>query len=1020
MTPNPKETRRRFAEAVKAAKNTGVPALHEDTSWDFETYSEADIRSVGGSRYARHPSTEVLMLTVQDSQGQMIQWVPAFGDEVPERMLHLLLDPTTTKQAWNARFELDIFENVLGYPCPLEEWKCVMVMAASQALPMDLATAGVVVGLPDDMLKMSDGKRLIKKFSVPRKPSKKNPSTRVYPKDDPEDFELFLKYNRQDVKTERAILSRIRKWDMPDHEWHLWRIDQRINQAGIPVNRAMVENAIRIYDDVFSDRMDRMKAVTGLENPNSGSQLLPWLRAHGYPWHDLKKGHVKRALRDADDLGLDPDTRNVLRWRSEISRTSVKKYSALLEALDDDDRLRGCLQFCGAGRTWRWSGRRFQPQNLARPTKEYEKRIHYAVDLVEHSFAWAIEQIHDTPIDLLSSTIRSVVQAPEGYEFQDADLNAIENRVLGWVAESDTILKVFREGRCPYLDFATRMFRQPYHELLAEYEAGNKQKRTIAKPGVLGCFGPETLVLTPRGWVPLIQVHRQDLVFDGLEFVAHGGVVNQGVREVIDFFGVEVTPDHKILCGDRWEEAYRVKSESRLMRQALGSGIGPFNTRNIEVVRVGRTDADANAATKNGSGEPICVEDSAPVAFRAHCGLDGSRIYPPRSLIDTLIGFTRSVLGAEILKTPSTVTMEVGESSVDSVQRKILCSIWNRFPGLGTLFSKWIGKTMTGIMNPAIYDWFLGESRPVTPGKTSKLSTVGEATQPLSFGKDTVRDTETFRQFFGKLKPDFPRSRSSKTSGDVEARTVYDLVNAGPRSRFTILTQEGPVIVHNCGYMLSGGDEKENSKTGEIERTGLWGYADSMGISMTREQAHNSVFIFRETYVEVVELWWALDRAAREVIRTGVSQRVGKVVFDKSGPYMRIRLPSGRYLHYLRPKLVERATPWGKIRVQVSYEGKDQITGKWTRITTHPGKLTENIVQAISRDLLAHGILLAHERYGLRIVLHVHDQIVTMAAAAESKETLEILNKCLETNPGWAPDLPLASEGFTDTIFRKD
>lgn len=708
--PRPWKTRALFLAAVEAMREFEIPALHEETSWDFETWSEADIKKVGGSRYARHESTEVLMLTVRTGAGEEIQWVPALGEPVPDRMLQLLLDPTTSKAAWNARFELDIFEHVLGYPCPLEEWKCVMVMAASLALPMDLATAGKVVRLPEELLKLAEGKRLIKKFSCPRKPTKKDARTRVQPEDDPEDFALYLHYNRQDVVAEREILTRIRKWDMPEHEWHLWRIDQRINQAGIPVNRAMVENAIRIYDDVYADRMAKMRDVTGLDNPNSGQQLLPWLQQRGYPWPDLKKGHVKRALDNAEAYRLDRETRNVLVWRSEISRTSVKKYPRLLDTMDDDDRLRGTLQFCGAGRTWRWSGRLFQTQNLARPTPEYEPIIHQAVDMVEHSWAWAIEQMHDTPIDLLSSCVRSAVQAPKGYEFQDADLNAIENRVLGWTADCDKILDVFRNGQCPYVSFATYMYQQSYEDLYHEYKVlKDKTKRTIAKPAVLG-----------------------------------------------------------------------------------------------------------------------------------------------------------------------------------------------------------------------------------------------------------------------------------------------------------------------AGYMLSGGQEKENAKTGEIERTGLWGYADSMGIAMTQQQANDSVIIFRETFTEVVELWWALDAAARKVITTGQPVQVGRVVFDKSGPFMRIRLPSGRCLHYLRPQLIQKRTPWGKMRWQVSYEGKDQVTGKWTRITTHPGKLTENIVQAIARDLLAHGIRLAHDVHGLRIVLHVHDQIVTLAGATESNETLEVLNACLETRPEWGLDLPLASDGFTDTIFRKD
>ncbi len=707
--PRPEETRRLFLQDVQRMQRKGVPALHLDTSWDFETFSEADLRKVGGSRYARHPTTEVLMLSVTLESGETLQWVPAEGERIPERMLAMLLDPTTKKAAWNARFELDIFAHVLGHPCPLEQWKCVMVMASSLALPMDLDTAGKVVKVPEELRKLKDGKRLIQKFSKPRKPSKNDARTRWQPEDDRGDWDLYKTYNRTDTVAEREILRRIRRWDMPAHEWDLWRIDQEINNTGIPVNRAMVENAIRIYDEVYADRMARMRAITGLDNPNSQPQLLPWLQARGYPWEDLKKGHVKRAVDHAEEYGFDEDTRKVLVMRSEIARTSVKKYPALLNALDDDDHLRGCLQFCGAGRTWRWSGRLFQPQNLARPTPEYEHRPHYVADFVEHGTAWLIEQIHDTPIDMLASGVRSVVQAPPGWEFQDADLNAIENRGLGWVADCDKILDVFRKGQCPYVSFATYMYGTPYEQLYAEYKAGDKTKRTIAKPAVLG-----------------------------------------------------------------------------------------------------------------------------------------------------------------------------------------------------------------------------------------------------------------------------------------------------------------------AGYMLSGGVEVENKKTGEMERTGLWGYAAAMGIDMTQDQAHASVATFRGAFQDVVEMWWALDRAMRQVIMTGEPKQVGRVRMDMAKPFLRIILPSGRALHYLRPRLLRRPTPWGEIRQQITYEGKDQKTGKWTRITTHPGKITENIVQAIARDLLAHAMTLAYRKYGLRIILHVHDQIITMAGKTESRETLEILNRCLETLPPWAPDLPLASEGFCDTIFRKD
>jgi DNA polymerase len=249
-----------------------------------------------------------------------------------------------------------------------------------------------------------------------------------------------------------------------------------------------------MVDDLFEDRIAKMKQITGLENPNSNQQLLPWLQENGYPYEDMVAGHIEKALEQAEErcqetMGKDPndnDYHAILEMRSEISKSSVKKYAALQKALSYDDTMKGAFQFNGASRTGRFSGRRFQPQNLAKAKPHLEdKQEEMAKDLEVLDLRLA-EDKYGNPVDLLSGAVRTVVQPHNNRLVVGADLNAIENRVLGWVCEDEKILNVFRQGKCPYVDFATYMFKEEYDVLYDEYKSGDKSKRTAAKPGVLG------------------------------------------------------------------------------------------------------------------------------------------------------------------------------------------------------------------------------------------------------------------------------------------------------------------------------------------------------------------------------------------------------------------------------------------------------------------------------------------------------------------------------------------------------
>jgi DNA polymerase bacteriophage-type len=496
--------------ADRAIRDSGsLYRLHHD----FETFNERSLPDVGADVYSRDPSCEVLMCAYSVNDNDIHQWVPAEGEKMPAELREMMLDKRAIKFAWNKPFEWSIWANCLGIETAHEEWRDPMIMSFSLSLPGSLSMSGQVVELPEDTQKMKDGKLLIREFCVPRKPTKNKPYTRTLPHHEPEKWERFKLYNRTDVGAERGILRKLKPFDMSPFEWRLWILDQKINQAGIPINMDLVRNAITVYEGIIDTRIKRMKAITGLANPNSNSQLLGWLKERGhlgedeargqfYPFDDVTKGHVQRAkerldsLIDLDDFA-DPgekqeaiDVREVLETRLVVAATSPKKYYALERAVDQSGPvpvLRNAFQFAGAGRTGRWAGRLFQAQNLPRPAKLLEKKIAAHVRNLELLTTRELEALYPKPMDLLKSCIRPAAQAPEGYLFVDADLNAIENRVLGWIAECVKILRVFHLNRDPYIDFATYLFGGFYDDLMAEYKAGDSYKRTISKPGVLGC-----------------------------------------------------------------------------------------------------------------------------------------------------------------------------------------------------------------------------------------------------------------------------------------------------------------------------------------------------------------------------------------------------------------------------------------------------------------------------------------------------------------------------------------------------
>lgn len=699
---------------------------------DFETASECDLRKHGLMRYAKHASTRVLMLGWAFDDEPVQLWQPHLDPDMPARVRDALADPSVTKVAHNAQFERAIIEDVLKLTSPVEQWRCTMVSAYLLALPGSLQDLGKVIGLPEEQQKAKTGATLIRRFCMPREPTQQKPWRWSTPHNEPEDWKLFCDYCVQDVATERLIFKKLSKFHIPDSEWRLWCLDQEINRRGVPVDVEFVRAALDVAAAEKKRLLGEMKAITGLANPGSTAQILPWLRERGYPFSDMRKERVTKALEDFDNWTqqppypneppagssdevmqryfaaqhrhesfqpLDDDAKAVLRLHQQASKSSWKKYQAILD-YEYEGRLYYQFQFAGAGRTARWAGRGVQLQNLPRPAKAHEDHLDHIRDLISARDLEGLALFYGNVMACLASALRSAIATQDDTKLVVADLSSIESRALAWLARCDALLDVFRTGKCAYKSFATRMFNKPYDEI-------TKRERQDAKPAVLG-----------------------------------------------------------------------------------------------------------------------------------------------------------------------------------------------------------------------------------------------------------------------------------------------------------------------CGYRLGGG--AEIGEYPDVVKTGLFGYAEMMGVKFTKEQAHESVRVFRESYPEIVQFWYDLENAAMSAVRTQQPQVVGPLQFDIKAPFLRMRLPSGRFVHYLRPRIekVKSKLPSGDVieKWQTTYEGYSNKR-EWCRMATHGGRFTEQATQALSRDILAHGMSQAAPE-GFLMVGTTHDEIIAEQPEWDILDE-HVLSHCMSVVPSWAKGLPLGAEGYTSQVYRK-
>lgn len=491
---------------------------------DLETRSDADITKTGVYRYADSPCFDILLFAVSIDDAPVQVYDLAQNDIIPDNILHALADHNVMKHSFNASFERvcisvwlkrnypELFhgygnpqDSVSDYLDP-ESWRCSMVASAYLGLPLTLAGVGAVLKL--EQQKMTEGKALIRYFCVPYDTIHGVPKFRS-PADAPDKWQIFKAYNKRDVETEMEIEAKISKFPVPQSVWEEYILDQKINDRGIQVDMPFVQNAIQIGDTVKKALTEKLSDITGLENPNSVQQMKNWLSESGLEMQSLGKKEVQEQL-----LTAPAHIREVLQLRQQTSKSSVKKYTAMQNAVCHDHRARGMFQFYGANRTGREAGRIIQLQNLP---QNHLPDLEEARDLVLSGDIDALDMLYEDIPDTLSQLIRTAFIPQKGYQFIVADFSAIEARVIAWLAGETWRMEAFARGEDIYCASASRIFGV---SVVKHGENGHlRQKGKVAE---LACrYGGSVGAMKAMGGSNMSDAELKQIVTDWREASPH-------------------------------------------------------------------------------------------------------------------------------------------------------------------------------------------------------------------------------------------------------------------------------------------------------------------------------------------------------------------------------------------------------------------------------------------------------------------------------------------------------------------
>ena len=963
-------------------------------SIDIETYCGVDLARNGVYRYAESDDFEILLFGVSVNGGPVEVYDLTRGDSIPEDILGAIVDEDVLKWAYNASFERvcissylrrnrpDIFrgygdaDDATGGFLDPHGWRCSRIWGAYMGLPLSLDGIGRVLKLTEG--KMKEGASLIQYFCRPCRPTLSNGGrTRNLPSHAMDKWKVFTDYNRRDVEVEMAVQEKLSRYPVPDFLWDEYVIDQTINDRGILVDMELVGNAVSFDERSRETLMERLRVLTDLENPNSVVQMKSWLSGNGVEVDTLGKKAVKALIPETDG-----EVRDALVLRLQVAKSSVKKYKAMEDTVCGDGRARGCFQFYGASRSGRWAGRHIQLQNLP---QNHIERLAETREIVKGGDYEMLQTLYDDIPDVLSQLIRTAFIPREGTRFIVADFSAIEARVLAFLAGEEWRNKVFRDNGDIYCASASAMFKVP-----VEKHGVNGHLRQKGKVAELACIAEGQMVLTDSGEKPIETVTDSDLLWDGEDWVRHEGVIYKGEGETIEYQGLRATPDHYV-----W-----VEGEQRPLPFGFAAGSG------FDLVKAGHCGHEVRTCGDNGF-QGTCSEETSVRRSEMH------------GLRECKVDFSGKPEVGKIEGVPGMLTEETGSGmaveETDGCKAEMRESERQELDGLRWQRDKVQVRQRTGggtVCNPGDGNSSKGDGtgqdrhrRGLCKGEPAVRHTQGEqqeqkehgplgiqphilALLPCKGGEDAVG---------GYVKGGDHQEGGDERHGKKEELAynqrkvgLYDIRNAGPNHRFTVSGH----LVHNCGY--GGG-------TGALKAMG------ALEMGLDEGELEKLIKDWRASNPHITEFWWGVDKAAKEAIKTKGTTCCRGIRFEYRGAMLFIHLPSGRRLTYVKPRIGENRFGGESI----DFEGIDQ-EHKWGRIETYGPKLVENIVQAVSRDILANAM---KNLRNMEIVAHVHDELIIQASPGTS---VEEVCRVMGMTPPWIEGLQLRADGYETEFYRKD
>lgn len=949
-------------------------------SIDIETYSATDLSKAGVYKYAEDPSFEILLLGFA-LDNQPVRVIDLTERELPAWMDEALTDPEIIKCAWNANFERTCLAKAVGVPMPPEQWEDTMITAAELGLPLSLAAAGSVLGLPEDKQKMNEGRNLIQYFSKPCKPTKSNGQrTRNLPEHAPERWALYKEYNARDVETEREIRRKLQMHTIDRSEHPLWCIDQRINDRGVQLDRRFAENAAEVDRQIKEALKAEAKQISKLDNPNSVAQIKKWIQTEtGLTVPSLDKRSIGAVM---DQLQEHPSIVRFLQIRSRLSMTSTAKYNRMLECVNSDDRIRGLSQFYGASRTGRWC-----------LTGDHE------------------------------------VLTPDGWIRLDAFAGTIKE-ILCWNAKTEILS--FQKAKGVQFDYKGEMYC---------YE--QQRVSQIATPDhrmpVLGKDGTWT-----EKTVGEIGEHQTKIAFTGRRLQQPRAHASAELRILI------MTQADGHYTSDGALRFHFSKERKKERCEKL--------LHDCEIPHTYKNNADGTSTiTIKPAYIPIwlrtfksktfgfwLLDEPADVVFDELAFWDGYAASKNSMQYTTTNRQNADVVQACALCAGYSATLLEKKRSQDGWSTAYYVNIW-RNPGQGTGLRKdqisrvahdgpvYCAETPTGFFavrrNGKV--WITGNSGRNVQMQNLKQNKMPDADLDIARGLVRDGDAETLGLLYDPaqalselIRTSFvPRNGCKFIVSDfsaIEARVLAWL--AGEAWRLEVFNTHGKIYEASAEQMfrLPPGSVKKGDpmrQKGKIAELAL-GYGGSVGalkamgaleMGLQENELKPLVDSWRAANRQITKLWWDVDAAAKRCIKTGHVQRVRPgLQMRKDGMLLRIQLPSGREISYVRPRVNEED--------QIVYEGQIQAGG-WGQIETYGPKLVENIIQATSRDALAESMrrLDAAE---IPVVFHVHDEVI--CEVPEGSCTAGDIATLMGRPISWAKDLPMKADAYEASYYKKD